>query len=168
MSTSPSALASCGGFEPDRPAHRKERALCRRFARISERCENYPRHRGPRTCASIDASSCKGATTRRNGIWSARQRIHPAARPPGRWRREISSAVSAFTYQEPRRRPAALHLLRCADRGVESSSGFLPIGRRRKSSCVTVYPTRRFLPSKLQVFLEDLKAWKSPLWIPLR
>ncbi|MEZ2128920.1 MULTISPECIES: LysR substrate-binding domain-containing protein [unclassified Sinorhizobium] len=31
-----------------------------------------------------------------------------------------------------------------------------------------VYPTRRFLPSKLQVFLEELKAWKSPLWIPLR
>lgn len=31
-----------------------------------------------------------------------------------------------------------------------------------------VYPTRRFLPSKLQVFLDELKAWKSPLWIPLR
>lgn len=31
-----------------------------------------------------------------------------------------------------------------------------------------VYPTRRFLPSKLQVFLEELKAWKSPFWIPLR
>jgi DNA-binding transcriptional LysR family regulator len=32
----------------------------------------------------------------------------------------------------------------------------------------TVYPTRRFLPSRLQVFLEALKGWKSPLWIPLR
>jgi DNA-binding transcriptional LysR family regulator len=31
-----------------------------------------------------------------------------------------------------------------------------------------VYPTRRFLPARLQVFLENLKAWKSPLWIPLR
>jgi DNA-binding transcriptional LysR family regulator len=31
-----------------------------------------------------------------------------------------------------------------------------------------VYLTRRFLPAKLQVFLEDLKAWKSPQWIPLR
>lgn len=31
-----------------------------------------------------------------------------------------------------------------------------------------VYPTRRFMPSKLQVFLEALKAWKSPAWIPLR
>ena len=31
-----------------------------------------------------------------------------------------------------------------------------------------VYQTRRFLPLKLQVFLDALKAWKSPLWIPLR
>lgn len=31
-----------------------------------------------------------------------------------------------------------------------------------------VYQTRRFLPSRLQVFLEALRAWKSPLWIPLR
>ena len=30
-----------------------------------------------------------------------------------------------------------------------------------------VYPTRRFIPSKLQVFLDELKAWKSPLWLPL-
>jgi DNA-binding transcriptional LysR family regulator len=27
-----------------------------------------------------------------------------------------------------------------------------------------VYPTRKFLPSRLHVFLEALKAWKSPLW----
>lgn len=31
-----------------------------------------------------------------------------------------------------------------------------------------VYQTRRFIPSKLQVFLDALKAWNSPLWIPLR
>ncbi|MEK1853850.1 MAG: LysR family transcriptional regulator [Phyllobacterium sp.] len=31
-----------------------------------------------------------------------------------------------------------------------------------------VYPTRRYLPAKLQVFLNELKGWKSPLWIPLR
>ena len=31
-----------------------------------------------------------------------------------------------------------------------------------------IYPTRRFIPSKLQVFLDELKAWKSPLWIPMR
>jgi DNA-binding transcriptional LysR family regulator len=29
----------------------------------------------------------------------------------------------------------------------------------------TVYPTRKFLPSRLSVFLEALTAWKSPLWI---
>jgi DNA-binding transcriptional LysR family regulator len=27
-----------------------------------------------------------------------------------------------------------------------------------------VYPTRNFLPSRLHVFLEALKSWKSPLW----
>jgi len=27
-----------------------------------------------------------------------------------------------------------------------------------------VYPTRNFLPSRVHVFLEALKAWKSPLW----
>jgi DNA-binding transcriptional LysR family regulator len=31
-----------------------------------------------------------------------------------------------------------------------------------------VYPTRRFLPLRLETFLEALKGWKSPLWIPLR
>ena len=30
-----------------------------------------------------------------------------------------------------------------------------------------VYPTRRFIPSKLQVFLDELKVWKSPLWASL-
>ncbi|ANL22543.1 MULTISPECIES: LysR family transcriptional regulator [Rhizobium] len=30
-----------------------------------------------------------------------------------------------------------------------------------------VYPTRRFLPLRLQVFLEALKAWNTPLWLPL-
>ncbi|MBD9640767.1 LysR family transcriptional regulator [Ensifer sp. ENS07] len=31
-----------------------------------------------------------------------------------------------------------------------------------------VYPTRRFLPSRLQVFLQELKAWGGPAWQPLR
>ncbi|QRY67427.1 LysR family transcriptional regulator [Ensifer sp. PDNC004] len=31
-----------------------------------------------------------------------------------------------------------------------------------------VYPTRRFLPSRLQVFLQELKAWRGPAWQPLR
>ncbi len=30
-----------------------------------------------------------------------------------------------------------------------------------------VYPTRRFIPSRLQLFLDELKAWKSPLWVPM-
>ncbi|MGO4326949.1 LysR substrate-binding domain-containing protein [Cupriavidus sp. 2TAF22] len=31
-----------------------------------------------------------------------------------------------------------------------------------------VYPTRRFTPSKLKAFLDALKAWEGPLWLPLR
>ncbi|MEI5996070.1 LysR family transcriptional regulator [Paraburkholderia bengalensis] len=31
-----------------------------------------------------------------------------------------------------------------------------------------VYPTRRFMPSRLKAFLDALKAWESPLWLPLR
>ena len=30
-----------------------------------------------------------------------------------------------------------------------------------------VYPTRRFVPARLKVFLDELKAWQSPLWRPL-
>lgn len=30
-----------------------------------------------------------------------------------------------------------------------------------------VYPTRRFMPSRLRVFLEALKAWQSPYWHPI-
>jgi len=28
-----------------------------------------------------------------------------------------------------------------------------------------VYPSRRFLPSRLRVFLDALAGWRSPLWI---
>jgi DNA-binding transcriptional LysR family regulator len=28
-----------------------------------------------------------------------------------------------------------------------------------------VYPTRKFLPSRLHVFIDELKKWKNPLWI---
>jgi DNA-binding transcriptional LysR family regulator len=31
-----------------------------------------------------------------------------------------------------------------------------------------VYPTRRFMPSRLKAFLDALKAWDGPLWLPLR
>ena len=27
-----------------------------------------------------------------------------------------------------------------------------------------VYPTRKFLPEKVHVFLDELKAWRSPFW----
>jgi len=28
-----------------------------------------------------------------------------------------------------------------------------------------VYPTRKFLPEKMQVFLQSLRAWQSPFWV---
>jgi DNA-binding transcriptional LysR family regulator len=28
-----------------------------------------------------------------------------------------------------------------------------------------VYPTRKFLPEKMQVFLQALRAWRSPFWV---
>jgi len=28
-----------------------------------------------------------------------------------------------------------------------------------------VYPTRKFLPEKVRVFLEDLRSWQSPFWV---
>jgi len=31
-----------------------------------------------------------------------------------------------------------------------------------------VYPTRRFMPSRLRAFLDALRAWQGPLWLPLR
>ncbi|OCP11144.1 MULTISPECIES: LysR family transcriptional regulator [unclassified Ensifer] len=31
-----------------------------------------------------------------------------------------------------------------------------------------IYPTRRFLPLRLQVFLQELKGWRSAAWQPLR
>ncbi|MGF6722092.1 DNA-binding transcriptional LysR family regulator [Paraburkholderia sp. GAS41] len=31
-----------------------------------------------------------------------------------------------------------------------------------------VYPTRRFMPSKLKAFLDELKAWEGPLWLALQ
>ena len=31
-----------------------------------------------------------------------------------------------------------------------------------------VYPTRRFIPTKLELFLDELKTWNRPLWVPMR
>jgi hypothetical protein len=28
-----------------------------------------------------------------------------------------------------------------------------------------VYPTRKFLPEKVHVFLQELLAWRSPFWV---
>ena len=75
--------------------------------------------------------------------------------------------VSAFTY-----RGHGIGLLPSTYCDAQIASGelvrLLPDWSSPEIFVHVVYPTRRFLPAKLQVFLEDLKAWKSPLWIPLR
>jgi DNA-binding transcriptional LysR family regulator len=40
----------------------------------------------------------------------------------------------------------------------------LPDWTSKQVDVHAIYPTRNFLPSRLNVFLEALKAWKSPLW----
>jgi DNA-binding transcriptional LysR family regulator len=76
-------------------------------------------------------------------------------------------AVSAFTY-----RGHGIGLLPSNYCDVQIARGelvrLLPEWSSPEIFVHAVYPTRRFLPAKLRVFLEDLKAWKSPLWIPLR
>jgi DNA-binding transcriptional LysR family regulator len=76
-------------------------------------------------------------------------------------------AVSAFTY-----RGHGIGLLPSNYCDAQIASGklirLLPDWSSPEIFVHAVYPTRRFLPAKLQVFLEELKAWKSPLWIPLR
>jgi DNA-binding transcriptional LysR family regulator len=76
-------------------------------------------------------------------------------------------AVSAFTY-----RGHGVGLLPSTYCDAQIASGelvrLLPDWSSPEIFVHAVYPTRRFLPAKLQVFLEHLKAWKSPLWIPLR
>jgi DNA-binding transcriptional LysR family regulator len=76
-------------------------------------------------------------------------------------------AVSAFTY-----RGHGIGLLPSTYCDAQITSGklvrLLPDWSSPEIFVQAVYPTRRFLPAKLQVFLEELKAWKSPLWIPLR
>jgi DNA-binding transcriptional LysR family regulator len=76
-------------------------------------------------------------------------------------------AVSAFTY-----RGHGIGLLPSTYCDVKIANGELVRLLADWSSpeifVHAVYPTRRFLPAKVRVFLEDLKAWKSPLWTPLR
>lgn len=76
-------------------------------------------------------------------------------------------SVSAFTY-----RGHGIGLLPSTYCDAQIASGelvrLLPEWSSPEIFIHAVYPTRRFLPAKLQVFLEALKAWKSPLWLPLR
>ncbi|MBX4997326.1 LysR family transcriptional regulator [Rhizobium lentis] len=76
-------------------------------------------------------------------------------------------AVSAFTY-----RGHGIGLLPSTYCDEEIKRGelirLLPYWSSPEIFVHAVYPTRRFLPLRLQVFLEALKAWKSPLWLPLR
>jgi len=75
--------------------------------------------------------------------------------------------VSAFTY-----RGHGIGLLPSTYCEAQIASGdlirLLPGWSSPEILIHAVYPSRRFLPTKLQVFLEALKAWKSPLWIGRR
>ena len=122
-------------------------------------------HRGPRTYANTNASSC--TREQRGGVASGqRQEIHQTPRLGAGGGRDFQ-AVSAFTY-----RGHGIGLLPSTYCDAQIASGelvrLLPDWSSPEIFVHAVYPTRRFLPAKLQVFLEDLKAWKSPLWIPLR
>jgi DNA-binding transcriptional LysR family regulator len=76
-------------------------------------------------------------------------------------------AVSAFTY-----RGHGIGLLPSTYCDAQIANGelirLLPDWSSPEIFVHVVYPTRRFLPAKLQAFIERLKAWQSPLWIPLR
>ena len=76
-------------------------------------------------------------------------------------------AVSAFTY-----RGHGIGLLPSSYCDTHIARGdlvrLLPDWSSPEILVHAVYPTRRFLPAKLQAFLDDLKAWKTPLWVPLR
>src|SRR5271170_4147109 len=93
-----------------------------------------------------------------------RQEIHQAPRL-GAGGGERFPGGERIHLSGPRYRPAAIELLRCSDREWRT---LFPDWSSPEIFVHVVYPTRRFLPAKLQVFLKDLKAWKSPLWIPLR
>ncbi|MBP0581797.1 LysR family transcriptional regulator [Labrys sp. LIt4] len=76
-------------------------------------------------------------------------------------------AVSAFTYKG---HGIGLLPSTYCDERIESGElvRLLPDWSSPEIFVHAVYQTRRFLPAKLQAFLDALKAWKSPLWIKLR
>ena len=119
------------GFEPDRPARRKERALCRSCAGVSTRsaAPSRPEDLRQHQCVLLHARNNEAERHLVSGKKSIKLQVSgPVAA------RDFQ-AVSAFTigatasayYQ----RPIAMLKSR-----VENSSGFLLIGRRRKSSCM--------------------------------
>jgi DNA-binding transcriptional LysR family regulator len=62
-------------------------------------------------------------------------------------------------------------LLPSNDREQEIKKGdlvrILPDWSSPAISIHAVYPTPRYAPSKLQIFVDALKAWNSPWWLPL-
>ena len=147
------------GFEPDRPAHRKERALCRRYAGISPRPGSpvaAGRPRRQHQCVLLHARNNEAEWHLVSGKKSIK--LHVSGPVAAR----DFDAVSAFTY-----RGHGVGLLPSTYCDAQIARGelvrLLPGWSSPEIFVHAVYPTRRFLPAKLQVFLEHLKAWKSPL-----
>ena len=64
-----------------------------------------------------------------------------------------------------RHRAAALDVLRRSNRRAVASFGCCRSGHLPPIPVFAVYPSRKFLPLRLSVFLEALASWSSPLWI---
>jgi DNA-binding transcriptional LysR family regulator len=79
--------------------------------------------------------------------------------------RDFNSA-SAFTY-----RGHGIGLLPSTycDEPLRSGSlvRLLPKWSSREIPVFAIYPTRRFIPARLQAFLHSLRGWRSPLWSDL-
>ena len=99
-------------FEPDRPAHRKERALCRGRVGLSARSAFPIASRGPTPASMRSAARAQ----QRGGMASGqRQEIHQTTRlRTGGGERFPCS--ERFHLSRPRHWPAAIDLLRCSDR----------------------------------------------------
>ena len=145
-----------------RQADREKRPLSRRFAGLSARPNCAGKARRP------SQASMRLLNGRNNEVeWhlvSGRKSVKLHVSGP------VSSrdfqSVSAFTY-----RGHGIGLLPSNYCEPEIKRGdlvrILPEWSSPAIFIHAVYPTRRFVPSKLQVFLDELKAWKSPLWLPL-
>src|SRR3984957_8062665 len=119
------------GFEPDRPAHRKERALCRRYAGIPPRSAS-PVAAGRPTPTSMRPSA---RPEQRGGMASGqRQEIDQAPRL-GAGGRERFRRGERLYLSGPRRRPAAIDLLRRSDREgrTHPASSWLVVARNLRA-----------------------------------